>query len=135
MRWKTETYFKQIKYNIVNNNNFKSKKLNTLLLDFESIHITSIMNSIVVNILESLNKSKNFKYNETTIIDIFFKKLLLLILKDKKTKQDINDIMNILCSLLLITIPILNGRNIKRVRKRPATHWNRYGNKYGTYKI
>jgi len=108
LRWKTETFFKQIKYNIIKNNTIKSKKLNTLLLDFESIHITSIMNSIVVNILESLNKCKNIKYNETTIIDIFFKKMLLLILKDKKTQQDIHDIMNIFYALLLIIILIID---------------------------
>jgi hypothetical protein len=131
-RWKAETFFDKIKHDIIVKNEFKSKKLNTLLVDFECIHLVSIITAVIVSTSNSIDK--NHKCNETSIIDIIFLDMLNLLLKEKRTNTEKKEIFSIIRILIGCIIPIINNRHYPRKRKRPATHWNRYGNKYGTYK-
>ena len=51
--------------------------------------------------------------------------------KQLMMKKKIFSIIGILIECIIF---IICDRYYPRKRKRPATHWNRYGNKYGTYK-
>jgi len=123
-RWKIETDFRKIKYDILFDV-IRSKSKNQIILDVCIINFIGLL----VSMIENLGKRyKNKKvHTKNTIYIIMYKLLNLLLYKNR----NIEEIMRII-AIIISTYEILRqNRKFKRIRKFPSTKWNIYGNRYG----
>ena len=127
LRWRVETDFRKLKYDIMFNN-IRSKTKVQLMIDIKILNFISILIGQIENVCKV---NKNRKINKKNTIELLYTDLLKIMLYKNMTKENLSTIYNIIGVMAITTELIRNNRYHKRLRISPSTKWNVNGNRYG----
>lgn len=127
LRWRVETDFRKLKYDIMFNN-IRSKTKVQLMIDIKILNFISILIGQIENVCKV---NKNRKINTKNTIELLYTDLLKIMLYKNMTKENLSTIYNIIGVMAITTELIRNNRYHKRLRISPSTKWNVNGNRYG----
>lgn len=128
-RWKIESDNKKFKYDILREE-IRSKNYNSLCVDIETVMFMSITSSMMEHISGDGIREKK-KINSKNCIHVLYKKLLYYIFYKNTDHKEICRLLRIIYKTV---VDIVENRSFPRVRIKPSTKWNEYGNRYGNNK-
>ena len=124
-RWKVETNFKFLKYNLsLLNSNVKSE-----MILKQDVSCCSFICNFIAFINKLLNIKKDHKLNESATVSSLIEKVLKCVIYDNN-EEAINKIMDDLKILEKEQIKIILNRSYKRKKERPDSNWCQSGHKF-----
>ena len=132
-RWKIEINFRHSKYNL-SMKEIKSTTDNGVRQDIAIHNFIFITSSYFQYEMQKTVKI-NTKINTSNMLYVVINELLYLMLYKNNNSNNIKEIMRILNIAKNVLVAIRPDRNFKRIRCKPSTKWNEFGNRYGNRKI
>lgn len=125
LRWQVEIDINKLKEKIMPDR-IRSKNINSLLADYETIRFVEIISSYIEYICNR-NIDYNYKINTSACIDMLYDRMIKLVFFNKMFKSKVKTILRIISKNL---VRIIIGRSFKRRRNWPIKKWGRKGNRY-----